>query len=176
MKKYLVSAFALVAVLSLTSTSYAQTSATASQTFTVRVPANVSITAPSNVLINHDTTDTNQVFPNQSWSVKGNVQNGVSVSFATNHAFVHTTDSSFKRNAKLDLAVASSTGPATWTVTKATDTTDYATSANVASVTASSNGVGKASFNLGVTFITDVFGTFAAGDYATTVTGTVTAN
>ena len=41
---------------------------------------------------------------------------------------------------------------------------------------AASNGVGRASFNLNVKFITDGFGSFAAGDYETTVTGTVTEN
>jgi hypothetical protein len=152
----------------------AQTSA--SQKFTVSVPTNISITAPSNTALSHDETENNQVFPSQQWTVKGNVQNGVTVSFATNHPFVHTTNSNFKRNAKLDLSVGSSTGPATWNVSKATDTTDYVGGLNVASVQASSNGVGRANFNLGVTFITNGYGTFAAGDYDTTVTGTVTAN
>jgi hypothetical protein len=173
MKKFILFA-AVVAVSGLIAQSVL--GATASQTFTVTVPTNVSITAPSNVSLYHDETDNNQVFPNQSWTVKGNVQNGVSVSFATNQAFTHTTNASFKRNAKLDLATGTTLGPATWTVTKATDTTDYVGGNGVATVTAASNGVGRAAFNLGVTFITDSYATFAAGDYTTTVTGTVTAN
>ncbi len=148
---------------------------TASQTFTVVVPQNISITAPGAVTITHDETDNNQSFAQQSWVVKGNIRNGVLVSFATGSAFVHTQDNTFQRNAKLDLAVGTTAGPATWTVTKATDQTDYATADGVASVEANSNGVGRAAFNLGVTFITEEFGLFAAGDYVTTVTGTVTA-
>jgi hypothetical protein len=161
-------------LLSLTQAASAQT--TANQTFTVRVPTNISITAPSNVLLDHDETENNQSFPNQSWAVKGNVQNGVTVSFATNQAFTHTTDNTQKRNAKLDLALASSNGPATWNISKATDTTDYANNDGEASVQVSSNGVGRANFNVAVTFITNGYGTFLAGDYQTTVTGTVTAN
>jgi len=101
---------------------------------------------------------------------------GVNVSFATGTAFVHTTDSTFKRDAQLGLAINSSTGPATWTVGAATDVTNYDASDEVATVTASSDGVGSANFDLDVTFITDTFGSFAAGDYETTVTGTVSSN
>jgi hypothetical protein len=149
---------------------------TATQKFTVSVPQNIAITAPANASITHDETDNNQPFSPQAWTVRGNTLAGVNVSFATATPFVHTTDSSFKRNAKLDLAVASSQGPATWTVTKATDTTDYGGNDMNASVTATSNGVGRATMNVSVTFITDTFGTFAAGSYEATVTGTVAAN
>ena len=174
MKKNLLVLLGVATLMSLANTSFAQSSA--SQKYTVTVPTNVSISAPSDVSLSHDGTDANQAFPTQAWSVKGNVQHGVSVSFATNQAFTNITDNSFKRNAKLDLALGATSGPATWTVSKATDTTDYAGGHGVASVAATSNGVGKASFNLGVTFITDTFGTFLAGDYTTTVTGTVTAH
>lgn len=148
----------------------------ADQKFTVQVPANISITSPSNASLTHDESDNNQAFPGQTWLVKGNVQNGVSVSFATNQAFTHETDANFKRDARLNLAAGAKQGPATWTVTKAVDTTDYTNGDGIASVTAASNGVGRSEFNLTVTFITDSFGTFAAGNYETTVTGTVTAN
>ncbi len=160
-------------ILSSASTAIAQTSGT--QTFKVIVPANISITAPSNVVITHDQTEADQAFPAQQWIVKGNSLAGVNVSFSTNTAFVHKTDSTFKRNAQLGLAVASSVGPATWTVASAADTTDYINSDEVATVAASSNGVGKATFDLTMKFVTDGFGSFAAGDYESTVTGTVTA-
>ena len=152
----------------------AQVSAT--QTFIVRVPASISITAPSNVVLTHDQSDNVQTFPNQQWTVKGNVQNGVLVTFATNQPFTHTVNNTFKRDAKLNLALASTQGPASWNITKVTDTTNYVAGVNVAAVQASSTGVGRATFNLGVSFITDAYGTFAAGDYETVVTGTVTAN
>lgn len=165
---------ALIALATLASNAAAAT--TASQKYTVTVPTNISITAPADVSITHDETDSDQPFPAQQWTVKGNVLAGVSVSFTTGSAFTHTTDPSFKRDAKLDLSVASNNGPGTWTVTQATDQTDYSSSDELATVQAGSDGVGRATFDLAVSFITEEFGTFAAGDYDTTVTGTVTAN
>lgn len=147
-----------------------------SQKFTVVVPSNLSITAPADMSITHDETDADQAFATQQWVVKGNELNGVSVSFATDQAFKHSTEPTYKRDVKLDLSVASSLGPASWTLGQSTDTTDYVGSDEIATVAASSNGVGRATFDLAVTFITDSFGTFAAGSYETTVTGTVTSN
>lgn len=168
-----ISLFALAALFVATQAN-AQTSA--SQKYTVTVPTNISITAPADVAITHDETDADQAFPAQQWTVKGNVLAGVSVSFSTGTAFTHTTDASFKRDAKLDLSVASNNGPGSWTVSQASDQTDYDNSDEVATVQAASDGVGRATFDLAVSFITEEFGTFAAGDYDTTVTGTVTAN
>lgn len=149
---------------------------TASQKYRVKVPTNISITAPGDIEINHDETDNDQTFPAQQWEVKGNVLAGVSVSFTTGSAFTHTTDASFKRDASLGLSVASNSGPASWSIDQASDQTDYVNADEEATVMASSDGVGRATFDLAVSFITDEFGTFAAGDYDTTVTGTVTAN
>lgn len=149
--------------------------ADATQSFKVIVPQSVTITAPAAVEITHDQTDNLQAFPTQIWTVRGNGLAGVNVTFETQQPFTHATDNSFKRNAKIDLAVGTKQGPADWTISKATDTSDYATNKNKASVAASSNGVGRAQFNINVSFVTDSFGTFAAGDYLTTVVGTVTA-
>jgi hypothetical protein len=174
MKNKILGLIALGILSTFTSELMAQTTAT--QKFTVSVPTNISITAPANVALTHNETDSDQAFPAQQWVVKGNSRQGVTVSFSTGSAFVHTTDNTFKRNAQLALSVGSSTGPATWTINQGTDVTDYAGGDGVATVQASSNNVGRANFNLAVTFITDTFGTFASGDYETTVTGTVTAN
>lgn len=171
MKKHLILACALS--LFVANSVFAQSG---TQKFKVVVPSNISITAPADVTINHDESDSNQAFPVQLWTVKGNTLAGVNVSFSTNTAFTHTTDNTWKRDAQLALSVASNQGPATWNVTQGSDATDYGNSDEVATVTASSNGVGRADFNLAVTFVTDTFGTFAAGDYETTVTGTVSSN
>ena len=165
--------FAALFVVTLASNAMAQT--TGSQKFKVIVPTNISITPPADATITHDQSENNQAFPAQQWVVKGNTLTGVTVSFATGSAFVHTTDNTFKRNASLGLAVASNQGPATWNVTKASDATDYANADGVATVQAESNGVGRATFNLNVSFVTDGFGSFAAGNYESTVVGTVTA-
>ncbi len=149
---------------------------TDNQNFTVSVPERLAITAPSAQTITHDETDDPQAFTAQSWLVEGNAINGVSVTFATATAFQNTTDISIERNVQLDLALGSVAGPATWSIDTATDTTDYSTSDGIAQVAASSDGAGTANLLVTVTFITETFGLFAAGDYTTTVTGTVTAN
>jgi len=167
---------AIAIAITLLSTSNLAAQTTANQKFTVTVPASISITAPADVTLTHNETDDDQSFPSQSWVVRGNTLAGVNVSFATGSAFIHTTDSSFERDAQLDLAINNSTGPATWTVGIASAVTDHDNSIGVATVSASSDGVGSANFDLDVTFITDTFGSFAAGDYETTVTGTVSSN
>jgi hypothetical protein len=142
----------------------------------VIVPQSISITAPVAAVITHDQTDNPQAFSPQQWAVRGNSRNGVSVTFATTAPFTHTQDATFKRNARLSLFLGTVQGPAVWTVGIATDETNYAQDENVAQVSASSTGVGRATFNLGVTFLTEDFGVFAEGDYVTTVVGTVAAN
>lgn len=167
--------FATVACGLETKTVHAQTTGT--QTFTVTVPTSISITPPnSGVTLTHDTTNNNQVFPPQAWIVRGNVGAGVNVNFTANAPFVHTENASFKRDLQLAVAVGAFQGPATWTVTNATDLTNYTANDETASVSVSSNGPGRANLNLTVSFITDEFGTFADGNYVSTITGTVAAN
>ena len=171
-KKIVLSLFAATVIAGFASNSCM---AQSTQSFKVVVPQSLSIVAPAAVTLTHNETDNPQAFPAQSWVVKGNVLAGVNVSFATATPFVHSTDNTYKRNAKLDLALGTVQGPATWTVGTATDTTDYVANDGIAQVTASSNGVGRANFNLTVSFITEQYGVFAAGDYLTTVTGTIAA-
>jgi hypothetical protein len=149
---------------------------TGTQTFTVVVPESISIVAPNAVTITHDKSDLAQKFPVQAWVVKGNIKKGVNVAFATATPFVNTEDTSFKRDAKLELALNGKQGPASWTVEVPIDTSNYAGNKPGASVSAKSDGVGRANFDLTVSFITEDFNLFAAGDYTTTVTGTITAN
>jgi hypothetical protein len=85
------------------SLAFAQTSG--NQTYRVVVPTSVSITAPTEAVITHDQSDNPQAFPVQSWIVKGNSRNGVTVNFSTLTPFVHTEDNSFKRDALLSLAM-----------------------------------------------------------------------
>lgn len=172
MKKLIIAALAIAVV----PVAAANAQTTASQKFSVTVPQNISITAPVDAVITHDETESDQTFAAQQWVVRGNALAGVIVNFSTDQAFTNTTDGSFKRDAQLSLGVASNQGPATWTVSQAADATDYANSDELATVQASSDGVGRATFDLGVTFVTDGFGSFAEGDYEMTVTGTVSSN
>jgi hypothetical protein len=159
---------------SYSSVASAQTSGT--EGFKVVVPQSLSIVAPATLTtLNHNETDNPQAFPAQVWAVRGNLLTGVNVNFTTASPFIHATDANFKRNAKLELAVGTTQGTAIWTVSKASDATNYATGDNDAQVSVSSSGVGRANLNLTVSFMTDDYGTLAAGDYVTTVLGTIAA-
>lgn len=146
-----------------------------SQGFRVIVPTGLSIVAPPSAELTHNESDANQAFPPQAWVVKGNASAGLNVTFTASDAFVHTSGN-FRRNAALSLAMGETQGPASWSVTTVSDSTDYATNDFDATVAAASDGVGRANLNLTVTFVTEEFGLFAAGDYNTTVVGTVAAN
>lgn len=151
-------------------------SRTASQNFRVIIPTDLAIISPDDVTLTHDETDSNQSFPAQVWLVVGNNQTGVSVSFTVSTPFTNIDDSRYQRDASLGLIVNSSTGPGSWTITQASDATDYASGDNTATVAAASNGTSRAYFNLGVNFVTDTYGSFPAGIYETTIVGTITAN
>lgn len=152
--------------------------ATATQTFTVTIPSVLTVTGPSNVTITHDQTDSDNAFSAQQYVVHQNPVLGSNITFAVSAPFVHASSSSFKRDCKLALAIASSESVALWSVTTAADQTNYSagTPDNDASVRAASTLPGDATFNLTVTFITSDFSTMAAGNYSTTVTATLTAN
>ena len=167
---------AAAALLIATTGSSAMAQTTASQRFTVTVPSAIAIIAPANVSIIHDESENDQPFAPQQWVVKGNSLAGVSATFETNQAFTHTTDPTSKRNAQLGVSINSSVGSAAWTVTQASDVTDFANNDGVATVGVASDGFGRANVDIAVSFITDGFGSFASGEYDTTVTGTVTAN
>jgi hypothetical protein len=171
--RFLTVAFAFATVFTC-NTVFGQT--TANQTLKVIVPTSVSISAPSAATITHNETNSAQAFPAQQWVVKGNAKSGVNVSFSTGSAFVNKDDATQKRDAKLTLAIGDTAGPGTWTLGNPSDTTDYSKNDEVAQVTASSNGVGRANLNLTVEFQTVEYGLFAAGEYSTVITGTVAAN
>ncbi len=147
----------------------------AQQGFRVQVPTSASILAPSvDMQLVHDETNDDQVFAPQTWTVKANSPQGVSVTFSTSTPFNHASQP-FQRDVGLALAIGTVTGPASWNVEAADSQSSYAQGVNSASVVASSNGIGRAQLALTVRFITDSFGTFATGDYNTTVVGTVAA-
>jgi len=161
--------------ISVLASQSAKAQTTATQGFTISIPQSLSIVAPAAVSLTHDQTNNPQAFPQQPWVVKGNNTTGVNVSFAAATPFIHATDPTFRRNARLALALGATQGPAIWTVGIAQDSTDYVTNDGIAIVTSSSTGVGRANLNLVVSFITEEFGVFAAGDHTTTVTGTIAA-
>jgi len=166
---------ALVAGFLMATSAHAQVND--NQGFSITVPSRLSITAPSaSVSETHGGTAADHAFTTQQWAVKANARNGATVVFSTDQAFTHEEQSDIKRDAKLDLSIASSSGPASWTLAVASDQTDHAASDEVATVQAGSTRPGKAAFDLTVTFLTGDIETLAEGDYDLTITGTLTAN
>ncbi|MCA9030397.1 MAG: hypothetical protein KDA66_06280 [Planctomycetaceae bacterium] len=168
---------AVVALAVMTQAAQAQVSD--SQTFRVIVPQNISITAPTPLVVDtHDGTDGDFAMPPQLWNVRGNVAAGVTVSFQVDSPFVHTTDGTQIIDASMNVASPINTvGPAVWTSTGATTVaTDYAGGSNTATVTYVSDAPGRGDFAVSVAFRGGSFGSFLAGSYETTVTGTVTQN
>jgi len=149
----------------------------ASQRYTVVVPGRMAIAVVNpTVSHTHDETDNDQALAPEKWSVKGNKKNGVTVTFSTGSAFTNMTDSTYKNDVKLDLATSSTLGPAKWTIDVASDTTDYGGADEVATVKASSDRPGSATFDLACTCMVGSFWDMLEGNYQMTVTGTVTAN
>jgi hypothetical protein len=146
------------------------------QNYTVRVPSNLSITAPVDVVMMHDQTDAIQNFPAQRWRVMGNSMRGVTVAFSTVSPFVHTINPDYQRDVQLGLVVMNSVGPSQWVLTQASDATNYSRGDPIAVVSARSNGSASATFELFVSFVTGTYGSVPSGEYRTTVVGTITAN
>jgi len=166
----------LAILILLFATRCASAQTTAGQAFRVNVPTSAAITAAGGLQqLVHDETNADQVFSPQNWTVKANAPGGVSVSFTAQTPFNHVNQP-FQRDVGLALAVGNIAGPGSWNVGTADAASDYASGLSEATVSASSNGIGRAELALTVRFITDTFGTFATGDYNTTIVGTVTAN
>ena len=147
------------------------------QSFRIRVPVSAVIEAPSSaVQIVHDESDADQSFPPQYWSVRGTYAAGMRVSFSTQHAFTHTENTDFRRDAKIQLAIKETDGPGMWNIDQSEDSTQYRSNDELAIVSASSNGIGRAKLAITVSFLTEEFGDFLPGDYQTQVVGTVTSN
>ena len=144
--------------------------------YTVHVPPRITIAAPATASLTHDGTDGAQVFTAERWTVSQNSPAGTVVTFTTEYAFTSTISADLKRDARLDLALDSARSASGWSVSLATGQTDYASASEVARVQAASTAPGDAAFDLTVTFITGDVVTLGAGDYATRVVGTITAN
>ncbi|MBC7966909.1 MAG: hypothetical protein H7Z17_13405 [Fuerstia sp.] len=174
---------AAVVVVAGSQSGMAQTTDT--QRFTVTVPSTLSITGPADQTLIHDTTNSNQVFspgalPANHWAVQCNSNAGATVNLTTSTPFTHTLNGTYKRDAKLDLAVSSSDndggGSPVWGVTTPSDLTNFAGADDIASVQATSAVAGKATLALTVTFITNTFSTLLQGNYQIDVVGTIAAN
>ena len=142
-----------------------------------QAPAQMIMRSPTtDASVQHDETAGDQMFATQQWWVQDRNKKGSTVIFATDQAFTHLEDGTFKRDAALGLAIGSSSKSAKWKVAVASDRTNHAAKDETASVQAKSRKAGWARLDLTVTFITEETDTLAAGDYTLTITGTMTSN
>jgi hypothetical protein len=153
---------------------WAQLTDTDTQTFTVTVAPVLSINAPitGGATIAHDTTNTNQSFPSQTWNAISNSSAGATLAFV----ITPFANGSTQRNARLTGVVGSADVGSGWAMTTPTATTNYSSTTPNATVSAASTAPGNATFGLGVTFLDTSYSTLPAGSFVATVTGTITAN
>ena len=172
--KNLTQLFSVVAALAVGNSAFAQ----AQQQFTVVVADVLSITAPSDVSINHDGTDTNQAFAvtASNWAILSNQGSGASVTFTTSGRFTNVVGANtFTRDYTMGLAVQSDPD-SVWDVVAGADLWESATDGAVGTVQAESTGPGNADLGLAVTFVDDDFSQLPAGNYTLSVTATIVAN
>ena len=163
-------------VLAAFSTSAQAQVTQASQLNTLTVLSTMSIVAPVPGVLVHDTSDNDQVFPVQNWITHTSGLTGANVTFVAQTPFTNALDASFQRDAKLDLAITSSDDTANWAVTIPSDQTNYLSSSDTATVSATSSGPGIGQLGLTVTFVETGYSSLAAGAYTMTVAGTIAAN
>lgn len=151
------------------------------ETYTVVVGSRTQIvTSPPNQSENLAAdSDADVVFPVGTWEAVTSSPTGATLTLAVNTAFRNTQGlETFKRDCELGLAL-NATPPTTgsnWTVTAASDVTDYAGGDETASVEAVSDNPGRVWIDLTVTFKTLEYDELSEGNYVTQVTGTITAN
>lgn len=171
-RKSILLGLAVVATLAFSNDLSAQSTDTDSQQFTVVVGDAISITAPADVSINHNLSDSNQPFGQQTWNVFTSNATGAGV-VLTMGRFINTSNAAFFRDGELGASVISSDVTATWIVGTALDDT---VSSGTASVDASSTGPGSGQLGISVVFLETDASTLASGDYVATVTGVITNN
>ncbi len=168
---------AAIGLLSASYYCYSGLTDSKSQRFVVTVPGRVSIVAPAiGPVRTYVLGNANLAFPHQNWQVRGNVPTGTTVVLQTLTSFHNTTNPASRRDGRLAVRVSSQSGPATWTVTRATDTTDYLAGDEDAMVQVVSDKTGEAQLGLSVTFLTGIGTDLEEGDYTLTVVGTITSN
>lgn len=143
------------------------------QDFVVTVGEAISLHSPGDSLISHDQTNSDQVFPEQSWIAFTTNMNGATVDL-TFGKFIHEDFAFFRRNARVDLRVVSSDPLANWVTTvSSAQTTGYFGNTLVA-VSAESFGAGAGELGLSVSFLEFNPNFLAGGHYNMTVVGQIT--
>jgi len=155
----------------------AQDAAAQNQTFTVEVASSVTLTAPEDSTIPHDTTDANQSFGVSNWGVTCNNGAGATVDFRTTAVF---QNGATERDLQMTVSVVSTdtdtSGTAVWPVNTALTTysSDYANSDRAGHVQATSAGPGHATPGLALAFVDNDYCLLPAREYTVPGTGALT--
>lgn len=163
----------VVAALAVSNSAFGQT-----QQFTVVVADVLSITAPADVSINHDTTDANQSFAvaDSNWAVLSNQGSGATVTFASSGLFTNVVGANtYTRDYNMTVSVESDPD-SVWSAVAGATTWESATDGAVGSVQAESTGPGNATLGLEVDFVDNNYSQLPAGNYTMAVTATIVAN
>lgn len=164
--------FSVVAAMAVGNSAFAQT-----QQFTVVVDDVLSITAPADVSINHDTTDANQEFAvaDSHWAVLSNQGAGATVTFTSSGLFTNVVGANtYTRDYSMEVSIVNDPD-SVWSLG---GVSSYASAGNapVGSVQAASTGPGNATLGLDVTFVDNDYSQLPAGSYTMAVTATIVAN
>ena len=152
---------------------WTQADAQDAQVFRVIVNEAISLRSPGDALISHDRTNSDQVFPEQSWTAYTTNMNGATVDF-TFGKFIHESFRFFRRNARVDLRVINSDPLANWVTTVGSAQTTGFFGNPLATVSAESFGSGAGELGLTVSFLEFNPNFLAGGNYTTTVVGQIT--
>ena len=149
-----------------------------SQLYRVNIGNTVVLNALSSTQVQtHPLIPGNLNFFDSNWFVAVNSSAGASVTFEA-APFTNSTHNSYQRDVQLRLRRLRNIRGAGWAYDDRVDRTRIANGNNRAVVTMSTTRAGGANVSIRVRFFTgsDPQGTLAAGNYLTTVVGTITAN
>ena len=149
-----------------------------SQLYRVSIGSSVVINALSPTQVRtHPMTAGNVQFFDSRWFVNVNSPAGASVTFEAD-PFTNSAHTTYQRDVQLRLRRLRNIRGAAWGFDDRVDRTRIASGNNRAVVTMSTDSAGAANVSIRVRFITgaDPQGTLAAGNYLTTVVGTIAAN
>lgn len=146
--------------------------------YSVTIPPVASIQALSPAQsMTHPMTRSNLSFFDSQWTLTCNTPGGATARFSA-PVFENENDPGFQRDVQLRIQSLSAASGSGWAFTDRTDRSRYQSGNTTAIVSMASTNAGSATVNLRVRFLTEnnPVDRLPAGNYSTTVVGTITAN
>lgn len=128
----------------------------------------------SEQLVTHSLQDATQAFSSVRWDIQNAALRDGCIVRWTAEPFVHESDSGVQADCEILLSLDRGSRPANWRVTIPRDATNVDGGKKLATVSMLSTGRGNAQVELQVLFRHPRVSSLAAGDYQTTLTGTIT--